>query len=135
MRLETWANSVELVRQHPVVGVGTGGFESAYEKQVAGTGMMKAENPENQYLLTTVQLGVVGLVALLAFFAFQWRWPGGLATRTDVHLARGLVILMVVGCAFNSFLSDHTQALFYAWLSGMLFAGFRSDQAVDSSRD
>jgi hypothetical protein len=32
---------------------------------------------------------------------------------------------MVVGCLFNSFLLDHTEALFYAWLSGLLYAGLR----------
>jgi hypothetical protein len=31
----------------------------------------------------------------------------------------------VVGCLFNSFLLDHTEALFYAWLSGLLYAGLR----------
>jgi hypothetical protein len=31
---------------------------------------------------------------------------------------------------FNSFLLDHTEALFYAWLSGLLFAGFRSRGVV-----
>jgi O-antigen ligase len=87
--------------------------------------MMRAEHSENQYLLTAVQLGAVGLAALLALFALQWRLAARLATRADTDLARGLVILMLIGCLFNSFLNDHTQALFYAWLSGLLYAGLR----------
>jgi len=31
----------------------------------------------------------------------------------------------VVGCLFNSFLLDHTESLFYAWLTGLLFASLR----------
>ncbi|MEX2150248.1 MAG: O-antigen ligase family protein [Steroidobacteraceae bacterium] len=125
MRLEAWTNSVQLVRQHPVIGVGTGGFATAYAKQVYGTIMPPLGQPENQYLLTSVQFGVVGLAVLLALFGAQWHLAARLGSRTETQLARGLVIAMVVGCFFNSFLRDHTEALFYAWLSGLLFAGLR----------
>jgi O-antigen ligase len=125
MRLESWSNSLKIVREHPLVGVGTGGFAAAYAKQIEGTSMRPLGQPENQYLLTTVQLGVVGLAALLALFAVQWSLASRLATRTDTNLARGLVITMAVGCMFNSFLLDHTEALFYAWLTGLLYAGIR----------
>lgn len=131
MRLEAWSNSLEIVRKHPLIGVGTGGFAVAYAKQVEGTSMMAVRQPENQYLLTAVQLGGVGLATLLALFAVQWRFASRLATRSDTDLARGLVITMAVGCMFNSFLLDHTEALFYAWLSGLLFGGLQSSKAED----
>lgn len=125
-RLEAWTNSVQLVRQHPFVGVGTGGFATAYAKHVYGTSMPPLGQPENQYLLTTVQFGVVGLAVLLALFATQWHSAARLGSRTETQLARGLVIAMVVGCFFNSFLRDHAHAHLYAWLSGLLFAGLRA---------
>jgi len=130
MRLESWSNSLKIVREHPLLGVGTGGFAAAYAKQVEGTPMVPLRQPENQYLLTTVELGIVGLAALLALFAMQWHLASHLATRSDTHLARGLVITMAVGCMFNSFLLDHTEALFYAWLSGLLFAGLKSRHSL-----
>lgn len=125
-RLETWSNSLALVRERPFFGFGTGGFVSAYVKQVEGTRMEPAAHAENQYLYTAVQLGVLGLVALVGLFALQWRSAARLPTRTEAHLARGLVIVMALGCLFNPFLHDHTEALFYAWLSGLLYAGLRS---------
>ena len=125
MRLESWTNSLEIVRANPLLGVGTGGFVAAYARQVEGTSMLPLGQPENQYLLTAVQLGAAGLAALIALFAAQWRFAARLATRTDTDLARGLVLTMAVGCFFNSFLLDHTEALFYAWLSGLLYAGLR----------
>lgn len=125
MRLETWGNSLEIVRRYPLIGAGTGGFAAAYAQQVEGTEMMVAVHSENQYLLTTVQLGAVGLAALLALFALHWHLAARLATRTDVALARGLVLAIAIGCLFNSFLHDHTEALFYAWLSGLLYARLR----------
>jgi O-antigen ligase len=125
MRLEAWTNSVQLVRQHPVTGVGTGGFAAAYAKQVYGTSMPPLGQPENQYLLTIVQFGAVGLAVLLALFGAHWHLAARLGSNTHRRLARGLVIAIVVGCFFNSFLRDHTEAFFYAWLSGLLFAGLR----------
>jgi O-antigen ligase len=125
-RLEAWTNSVQIVRQHPFAGVGTGGFGLAYARQVEGTAMPPLPGPENQYLLTTVQFGVVGLAVLLALFATQWHQAARLGSRTETRLARGLVILMVVGCLFNSFLRDHAHAHLYVWLTGLLFAGLQS---------
>jgi O-antigen ligase len=129
LRLESWGNSVEIVRQHPLIGVGTGGFAGAYARQVEGTGMRVVGQPESQYLLTAVQLGLVGLAALVALFAGQWRLAARLETRADTELARGLVLTLAVGCLFNSFLLDHTEALFYAWLSGLLYAGLQPTPA------
>lgn len=121
-RLEAWSNSLQIVREHPWIGVGTGGFAAAYATQVAGTSMPPLGQPENQYLLTTVQFGVVGLIALIALFAAQWHLAARLGSRTETDLARGLVIVMVVGCFFNSFLRDHAHAHFYVWATGLLYA-------------
>ncbi|MGH8687204.1 MAG: O-antigen ligase family protein [Burkholderiales bacterium] len=126
LRLEAWSNSVRIWRRHPVVGTGTGGFPAAYASEIRGSGRPASTNPENQYLYSAVELGAVGVAALLALFAAQWRLAGRLATRTDIDLARGLVILMVLGCLFNSFLHDHAESLFYVWLSGLLFAGLQT---------
>jgi len=82
--------------------------------------------PENQYLLIAVQFGLLGLAAVLAVFVVQWRLAWQLASPADTQLVQGLIILMAVGSLFNSFLLDHTEALFYAWLTGLLFAGLQS---------
>lgn len=127
MRLETWSNSLKIVQRYPVFGAGTGGFGAAYSNEVAGTGMVPAEQSENQYLLTAVQLGGVGLIFLVVLFAAQWHLAARLATRSQTVLSRGLVMTMAVGCLFNSFLRDHTELLFYAWLSGLVYSGWRRE--------
>lgn len=131
-RLEFYRNSIAIIREHPVFGVGTGGFPRAYAQKVKGTGMIETANPHNEYLLITTQVGIVGLTLLLALFFVQWRFAAYLATPLERHLARGLVLTMMVGCLFNSLLLDHTEGLLYAWMSGLLFAGLKppaSDKA------
>ena len=127
-RLEFYRNSLEIARAHPFFGAGTGGFEKAYADQVAGTAMAPTANPHNEYLNITIQLGVIGLAALLYLFYCGWRVAAALAAAHERELARGLVITFALGCLFNSLLMDHTEGLLFAWASGLLFAGLKPPQ-------
>jgi hypothetical protein len=73
-----------------------------------------------------VQLGLAGLAGLLILFVTHWRLAPNLASPLECNLARGLILAMVVGCLFNTWLMDHTEGLLYAWLTGLLFAGLQS---------
>ena len=122
-RLEFYYNTLGMIRDRPLVGAGTGGFPSAYKRHVAGSAMEPAAHPHNEYLLMTAQLGVAGLVALLALFWVPWRLAPRLPLPHERVLARGLVLTIAVGCVFNSLLLDHTEGLFFAWGIGVLFGG------------
>ena len=126
LRLEFYRNSLQIIRDHPLTGVGTGGFRQAYADQVRGTGRLAASNPHNEYLLIAVQVGVAGVLLLLYLFYVQWRDAPRLASPLETHLARGLVLAIAIGCMFNSFLLDHTEGLLYAWLTGLLYGGLQS---------
>jgi len=126
IRLEFYRNTLELIRQHPLIGFGTGGFPKAYAEMVAGTEQSLARNPHNQYLLTTAELGIVGLALLLFFFYCHARASSRLPDSEDRLLARGLLGLMLIGCLFNSFLLDHAEGVFFLWLTGLLFADIPS---------
>jgi len=130
LRLEYYRNSLNILRDHPLSGVGTGGFPKAYADQVKGTDMLLTQNPHNEYLLIAVQTGLVGLALLLYLFARQFTLAPRLASPLETHLACGLVITMAVGCLFNSFLLDHTEGLFYAWFTGLLYGGLRARPPV-----
>jgi O-antigen ligase len=121
VRMQFAATSLGLVSAHPILGVGTGGFEVAY-RAAAPEGNVISNNPHNQYLLTTVQLGLVGLAVLLTLFAVLWRVSGHFAF-TDRLLARGVLLAYLVGNLFNSFLYDHSEARFFAWAIGLIFCG------------
>lgn len=125
LRLEFFQNTAAIIAAHPLLGVGTGGFPAAYARQVAGTDMLPTVNPHNEYLMIAAQTGGAGLAVLLALFIGQWLLATRLPSPMETALARGLVIAMATGCLFNSFLLDHAEGLFYAWMSGLLFAGYR----------
>lgn len=122
-RMEFWRTSWSIFLDRPWTGAGTGGFPGAYAEKVQGTDRIVTDNPHSQYLLTAVELGVVGLAALLALFAVQWRTSASLPGPVDPFLARSLVLTLATGSLFNSLLSDHTESLFFVFLSALLFAG------------
>ncbi|MBI2509647.1 MAG: O-antigen ligase family protein [Betaproteobacteria bacterium] len=134
LRLEFYRNSIEIVREHPVLGVGTGGFPKAYAAIVRGTSQSEAHNPHNEYLMIAAQIGLVGLALLLHLFWRQWRFAARLATPMEADLARALVITIAIGSLFNSLLLDHTEGLLYAWLTGLLFGGLKSQPPPSGDR-
>jgi O-antigen ligase len=123
MRLDWYENTLAIIRSQPLLGVGTGGFPKVYNDRVPSVDGVPARNPHNQYLLTTAELGVVGLSMLLYFFYCEARVSARLSDPGGRILARGLLALMLVGCLFNSFLMDHNEGVFFCWLTGLLFAG------------
>jgi O-antigen ligase len=123
LRMEFYHNSLKIIRENPLFGVGTGGFAGAYKRQVQNSPMVASDNPHNQYLLTAVELGLAGLFALLILFAIQWRTAARFPRGPDKMLAYALLLAIITGSLFNSLLTDHTESLFYIWASGILFAG------------
>lgn len=134
LRLEFYRTTLSMIAEHPLAGVGTGGFADAYAEKVKGTGRTPTQNPHNEFLLMWAQLGIAGLAALVWLFWRQWRLAARLPTRLEQELAYGLVITMVIGCMLNSLLLDHTEGLFYAWLTGVLYGGLKSADADEWAR-
>lgn len=123
-RMNYYKTTAAIIRDHPVLGVGTGGFAIAYREKIRGTGLPESNNPHSQYLLTAAQLGAVGLIALIAMFAVMW-WQAGRLEPPARVAARGLVLTIAVGSLLNSFLIDHTEGMLFAWMAGVLLAAPR----------
>jgi O-antigen ligase len=122
-RLDFYSNTLQIVRGHPLAGVGTGGFPAAYAQQTLGKDVMETNNPHNEYLMIAVQTGVVGFALLLYLFYTQWRNAPLLPTLFEQDAARGLVLAYTVNCMLNSALRDHADGLFFAFMTAVLYAG------------
>jgi len=122
-RLDFYYNSLQIVYQHPVFGVGTGGLKDAYARQTQAIGAAPVPNPHNEYLMIMVQTGVIGLILLLYLFFTLWREAERQDTSFTQDAARGLVLAYMVNCTFNSALLDHGDGLFFAFMTAALFAG------------
>ena len=122
-RMEFYRNTLEIVLQRPLLGAGTGGFKHAYAEHVQGSAQLATLNPHNEYLMVASQLGLVGLVLLMGLFAIQLRTATHLPSIRERMLAQGMVLSIITASAVTSTLIDYTEGWFYAWMSGLLFAG------------
>ena len=128
LRLELLHNTLEIIRRNPVFGVGTGGFGNAYADLVGAKGASE-QNPHNEILLMVAQFGVAGFVLLGGLFVTQWRLAVRLPGRLEPAAARALVLTIAVASVLSSTLVDHTEGLFFAYMSGLLFAGYSAGAA------
>ena len=128
LRLEWYAMTLDIIRDRPLGGFGTGSFPEVYARAVEGSNLIATTNPHNEYLLMMVQLGVIGLIGLLYLFWQAWLTAAQLTPPRYRYLARGLVLTFASGCLFNSLLIDHTEGLLFAWMTGLLFAAPRITQ-------
>jgi len=118
IRALLYENTLEMVRERPLLGTGTGGFGIAYEAHVkhkyTDWRVMPTVDPHNQYLFFLAEQGIVGLLAFLLFIVMA------LADRGDGTRARIVAVAMLLGwCAtalvtsfFKTFAEGHLLALF-----------------------
>jgi O-antigen ligase len=121
LRLEFWRNSLAAVAKAPILGNGTG---SIPEQLFAGRGRepngayFGTLNPHNELLVATIQLGLVGTLALLSLWIAHlllFRGDGLVSWIGLVAVAEN-----IVGSLFNSHLSDFTQGWIYVLAVGAL---------------
>ena len=129
LRLEMLRNTIEVIRDNPVLGVGTGGFGKAYAELANRTGDTLTKNPHNEFLMVIAQFGLAGFVVLVCVFATQWWTAARLPDRFDRTAARALVITMVVASVLSSTLIDHAEGVFFVYVSALLFAGYHGAPA------
>lgn len=113
-RLVYWTKAVAFIYEAPLFGHGTGSIREQYRHSVAGQTGMAAEvsaNPHNQTLTVGIQIGLVGIAALLAM------WIAHLALFRSESFAAwvGLIVVIqnIAGSLFNSHLFDFTHGWVY----------------------
>lgn len=137
LRLGFWQKSTELIAEAPVIGHGTGSVRELFERDAAREGRTAAivtVNPHNQILTVALQLGLVGVVVLLAM------WFVHLAlflNRAGLAAWIGLVVVVqnMISSMFNSHLFDFTQGVGYAWGVGIAGALVLRENAKTRARE
>lgn len=118
MRLDWYVSSYNLVMKKPLLGHGTGSFRQQHLRAIWWTKIMETDNPHNEYLLISVQLGIAGLLVFLALLGSQLMC-GRKLEEPDRFYLQGIIVAMSIGCLGNSFLFDTHQGHFWALLSAI----------------
>ncbi len=126
-RVATMLVAADIVRSHPLLGVGVGDTMVEFQRRVAarGDGMAQAlatvPHLHNQYLQVAVEVGLVGLLALGGMF---WTLLGH---REGHPVLRTLMLVLVavyaVGFLGDPFLHKQLPLTLFSLLAGVLLAG------------
>jgi O-antigen ligase len=131
VRLYFWRTSIEAIAEKPLTGSGVGSWATEYNKiERLKNPDFKAldvgSNPHQEFLIWGVQLGVGGVLLLMAFL-------GAVALdllKMEPSIARAgqsVLVALVVSCLFNASLYDAYIGDFFCLSLGVLLAyGFRS---------
>ncbi len=122
LRITFFKYSLDLSKEHPIMGMGTASFQAAYKKHPIVPGWGTLNTPHNEYLLMLVQGGLVGLSAMLYFFLSQWLVSFHM--REDWQIAQALILSGMISCCFNAFLYTSVTGHFYVLCASLLFAGY-----------
>jgi len=139
LRLQLWQSAVNMVRDHPFLGVGLDNFLYKYPDYALGEVAWREpalSHPHNLVLDFWLSTGLLGLVAMLwllgLFFAVSWRLyrsrGGPLDRALLVGAMASMVDLVVHGLIDNSYFLVDLAAIF--WLNLALVALVESSKAV-----
>jgi O-antigen ligase len=130
LRLVFTKNSLLLIREHPLVGTGIGSFRTAYQKHFPpDPGFERMSNPQNEYLMIAVQLGLIGLMVLFWLFYYQWHYSFVLSNEFQ-KLAQGMVVAFMAGCLCDTFIYLAIPGYFFVYFTSLFYAQNLKSKAV-----
>lgn len=125
-RLEYWRVSKEIIKDHPIIGVGTGDVPQAFlhkYEQIPNSLDKKYQlRSHNQYLSIAIAIGIIGLILFLFFFLFPI--PTAFKERNYFYLICLCISLL-------SFISEDTLET----QDGVFFCAFLTNFFLFSSRN
>ncbi len=122
LRLEFLHNSWQLLQQQTWWGSGTGSFAHEYRLAFADSWTVASHNPHNEYIHLWIQLGFLGLLLLPVFLWLIWQHAHHLP-RQQADKIQALVLMLALGCVFNSLLLDFTEISVFMYLLAHNLAG------------
>jgi O-antigen ligase len=130
MRLELYMNTWQMISQSPWIGHGIGNWLPMYQQKAQGQISEKMTTPHNDYLLYWFELGVTGLLALLAIWGTQLRIARQMVA--GVHSERAMLLAMltvgmIFAACFNAILRDGVFAFAMLILLAIPLAGVQKN--------
>jgi O-antigen ligase len=122
LRFAYWKNTLKIIEDKPLIGYGTGSFNQEY-RRVTNNDKEILENPHNEYLLFTVQCGIIGL-ALHVFFLFAFYRSAKRQPQQERMLGYGLLLTLIFTSQFNSPFLDNAEGHWFAVMISLLCVPF-----------
>ena len=112
IRLEIWKKSFAIIADAPLIGHGTGSIPEQFRRAAVGEGVsaVPSVNPHNQVFAVGIQLGMLGIAALMTM------WVAHLALFRGGGLVAWFGIVVVVQNIASAPVNSHLFDSFHGWL-------------------
>src|SRR5688572_8633946 len=105
-RIIMWSNSVQLIGDHPVFGVGLGNWKILSAAYGSGTatymtsGGIRFVHPHNEFLLVMSESGIIGLILMLSWlillFVYAWRMAKNAEDHKKLYFGFAMIFALTV---------------------------------------
>ncbi|HJQ22287.1 MAG TPA: O-antigen ligase family protein [Blastocatellia bacterium] len=125
-RREIWRDTWQMIRAHPVAGIGLGAYNTVFPNYARHDGHYKVDYAHNDYLQVLSDGGVIAALLALSFIVLIGRavWR---ATRAEDPLEAGLALgcgaglfALLIHSAFDFNLQIPANALLFVFLSALV---------------
>ena len=96
-RLPMWQDAWKMIRGHVVLGQGLGTFRWTYPEFESVDPDVPAMYAHNDYIQAVAEVGVIGLLMLLAAYALAWKTAARNLLTADDPLVKGIGLAVVGG--------------------------------------
>ena len=125
-RINYYKNSVNLIKEKPLLGWGTASFPLVYKNVISNnkfTGNNNLEylytnNAHNEYFMFGTQLGLLGITLLLWWFYILLKASCKIPSD-EKYILQGTVTTIAVGCLANSWIMDFTSGHLFIILTAI----------------
>jgi len=128
-RISFTLNSLKIIQENPIIGVGTGDFPNEYKMVNIKNSpdVSLTVNPHNMYILTTVQLGLLGLIIMLSMFYYQFKFAvtSKITIVRDLGIALPMLFLVIMWS--DSYLLGHFTTVLFVFFSSFLYKDFEKN--------
>jgi len=120
IRLQIWHQGIDLIKEKPLFGYGTGDVKDVLMKRYDEVGMTSAYNKKlnahNQFIQVTISLGIMGFL-IFAFVLIEPIWRG---LKQDNLFIVSFVLMFIAYALTESVLENQAGTIFFGFLFSLL---------------
>lgn len=126
-RLEIWKVSLQIIKEHPLFGAGTGDVKKEllekYKTNQIDPALESRLNAHNQYLQTSIAIGITGFLVLIISLVF----PGIYASKRNQIIYLTFLTMFAFHILVESMLERQAGVVFYAFFNSLLFLSLKRE--------
>ena len=115
-RIIIWQNALQVIKEHPILGVGIGDTDTELENQYKKNGVDFTFGTHNQYIYAQLSMGILGLLLLLAILFVPIYY--GIKNRYFPLI--GFSVAVMINLMFENMLTRNAGLMFIPWATMLL---------------